>query len=97
MGTNKEEAKSTLVFAVDLAHVAALQEAFLALNIDARCITGATPTVQRQSDLQAFKARLFPVLINCGVLTEGTGTLYFSSNSERQFPLDGLLKRYSKH
>lgn len=65
------------MFAVDLAHVDALQKAFLAIHVDARCITGATPAAQRQSDLQAFKARLFPVLINCGVLTEGTGIWLF--------------------
>lgn len=64
--------KSTLVFCVDLNHVAALTQRFRHHGIDARFVTGDTPTVDRAARLDAFKNGEFPVLINCGVFTEGT-------------------------
>lgn len=67
-----EDRKSTLVFCVDLAHVAGLTQKFRDYGYDARFITGDTPKVERSVILEAFKARKFPVLINCGVFTEGT-------------------------
>ncbi|KAK3988566.1 P-loop containing nucleoside triphosphate hydrolase protein [Cladorrhinum sp. PSN332] len=63
---------STLVFCVDLAHVAALTQRFRHYGIDARYVTGDTPTLERINTLQEFKRKEFPVLINCGVFTEGT-------------------------
>lgn len=63
---------STLVFCVDLAHVAALTQRFRHYGIDARYVTGDTATLERINILQAFKRKEFPVLINCGVFTEGT-------------------------
>ncbi|KAI0815785.1 P-loop containing nucleoside triphosphate hydrolase protein [Xylaria sp. FL0064] len=64
--------KSTLVFCVDLAHVAGLTRAFRQHGIDARFVTGDTPKVERSNRLDAFKRGEFPVLVNCGVFTEGT-------------------------
>ncbi|KAI1116893.1 P-loop containing nucleoside triphosphate hydrolase protein [Nemania sp. NC0429] len=64
--------KSTLVFCVDIAHVAGLTQAFRRHGIDARFITGDTPKVERSDRLDAFKAGEFQVLVNCGVFTEGT-------------------------
>ncbi|KAL8660642.1 MAG: hypothetical protein Q9202_006346 [Teloschistes flavicans] len=64
--------KSTIVFCVDLAHVSALTAAFRARNIDARFVTGDTPKQVRGERLDAFKNDEFPVLLNCGVFTEGT-------------------------
>lgn len=64
--------KSTLVFCVDLSHVSALTAAFRAHNIDARFVTGNTPKQVRGERLDAFKNQEFPVLLNCGVFTEGT-------------------------
>ncbi|KAI0152281.1 P-loop containing nucleoside triphosphate hydrolase protein [Hypoxylon sp. NC0597] len=64
--------KSTLVFCVDLAHVAGLTETFRKHGIDARFVTGDTPNIERSEILYAFKRQEFPVLINCGVFTEGT-------------------------
>uniref|UniRef100_A0A8R2FDA1 Helicase C-terminal domain-containing protein n=1 Tax=Acyrthosiphon pisum TaxID=7029 RepID=A0A8R2FDA1_ACYPI len=64
--------RSTLVFCVDLAHVAGLTQKFRDYGYDARFITGDTPRAERSAILEAFKARKFPVLINCGVFTEGT-------------------------
>ncbi|KAL2129927.1 hypothetical protein VTI74DRAFT_7091 [Chaetomium olivicolor] len=64
--------KSTLVFCVDLNHVAALTQRFRHYGIDARFVTGDTPARDRAERLDAFKNGEFPVLINCGVFTEGT-------------------------
>ena len=64
--------KSTLVFCVDIAHVQLLTDAFREQGIDAQYITGATPTKERRSRLDAFKSGEFPVLVNCAIFTEGT-------------------------
>lgn len=64
--------KSTLVFCVDLNHVSALTQRFRHYGVDARFVTGDTPTRDRAELLDAFKKGEFPVLINCGVFTEGT-------------------------
>ncbi|KAL2177244.1 P-loop containing nucleoside triphosphate hydrolase protein [Thermothelomyces heterothallicus CBS 202.75] len=64
--------KSTLVFCVDLNHVAALTQRFRHYGVDARFVTGDTPARDRAERLDAFKKGEFPVLINCGVFTEGT-------------------------
>ncbi|CAK3973215.1 ATP-dependent helicase IRC3 [Lecanosticta acicola] len=64
--------KSTLGFCVDLAHVTNLTAMFRQHGIDARFITGDTPTKQREQRLDDFKAGGFPVLLNCGIFTEGT-------------------------
>ncbi|KAJ9499073.1 putative ATP-dependent helicase IRC3 [Exophiala xenobiotica] len=63
---------STLVFCVDLAHVDSLTSTFRRHGIDAQYITGATKKRVRGERLEAFKKREFPVLLNCGVFTEGT-------------------------
>ncbi|KFA67660.1 hypothetical protein S40285_00953 [Stachybotrys chlorohalonatus IBT 40285] len=64
--------KSTLVFCVDLAHVADLTQKFRQHNYDARFVTGDTPKIERGNILDAFKRGEFPVLVNCGIYTEGT-------------------------
>ncbi|KAL8800068.1 MAG: hypothetical protein Q9182_005434 [Xanthomendoza sp. 2 TL-2023] len=64
--------KSTLVFCVDLAHLTALTAAFRSHNVDARFVTGVTPKQVRGERLDAFRNRQYPVLLNCGVFTEGT-------------------------
>lgn len=67
-----QDRMSTLVFCVDLAHVSGLTQKFRDHGFDARFVTGETPKVERTSILEAFKNGNFPVLINCGVFTEGT-------------------------
>lgn len=67
-----EKRKSTLVFCVDLAHVAGLTNTFRNHGIDAQFVTGDTPKLERSARLDAFKRGEFPVLVNCGVFTEGT-------------------------
>ena len=64
--------KSTLVFCVDLAHVADLTAAFRRRGILANFVTGDTPKRVRSERLDAFRNRQYPVLLNCGVFTEGT-------------------------
>lgn len=64
--------KSTLVFCVDLAHVSDLTATFREHGIDARFVTGDTPKQVRSQRLDAFKNQEYPVLLNCGVFTEGT-------------------------
>ena len=66
------ERKSTLVFCVDLKHVASLTATFRKHGVDAQYITGGTKKRVRGERLEAFKNRKFPVLLNCGVFTEGT-------------------------
>ncbi|KAF4976397.1 hypothetical protein FZEAL_6926 [Fusarium zealandicum] len=64
--------KSTLVFCVDVAHVVELTERFRKHGFDARYVTGETAKIERGETLDAFKEGKFPVLVNCGVFTEGT-------------------------
>ncbi|KAF9881356.1 DEAD/DEAH box helicase [Colletotrichum karsti] len=64
--------KSTLAFCVDLAHVAGLTQTFRKHGFDARFVTGDTPKVERSAILESFRRGEFPVLVNCGVFTEGT-------------------------
>ena len=63
---------STLVFAADVAHVHGLLDAFHQHHVDAVCITGKTESADRLERITAFRERRVPVLINCGILTEGT-------------------------
>ncbi|KAL4792837.1 P-loop containing nucleoside triphosphate hydrolase protein [Aspergillus venezuelensis] len=70
--TSAAERKSTLVFCVDIKHTKQLTETFRRHGIDARYITGNTPKVTRDGELEKFRAREFPVLLNCGLFTEGT-------------------------
>lgn len=64
--------KSTLVFAVDMEHTLSLCNAFRVRNVEARFITSKSSPVERQEALQAFRNGDCPVLVNCGILTEGT-------------------------
>ncbi|KAJ9608093.1 putative ATP-dependent helicase IRC3 [Cladophialophora chaetospira] len=64
--------KSTLVFCVDINHVVTLTAMFRRYGVDAQYITGSTKKRLRGERLEAFKNREFPILLNCGVFTEGT-------------------------
>ena len=64
--------KSTLVFCVDLDHVTDLTATFRNHGIDAKFVTGDTPKQIRVERLDAFRNGEYPVLLNCGVFTEGT-------------------------
>ena len=64
--------KSTLVFCVDVAHLSGLTNEFRKYGIDARSITGETAKLKRGEELDAFRNGEYPILLNCGVFTEGT-------------------------
>lgn len=66
------ERRSTLGFCVDVAHVMSLAATFLRHGVDARFVTGKTGLRERSERLSAFRAGKFPVLLNCGIYTEGT-------------------------
>ena len=70
--TRAASRKSTLVFCVDLAHVADLTATFRSHGCDARFVTGNTAKRTRDERLDAFRKGECPVLLNCGVFTEGT-------------------------
>ncbi|GAA6008126.1 hypothetical protein JCM10207_007038 [Rhodosporidiobolus poonsookiae] len=63
--------RSTLVFAVSVAHVVSLTNEFRERGVDARFVYADTKQAQREELYRAFKAGEFPVLVNCGILTEG--------------------------
>lgn len=66
------ERKSTLVFCVDLEHLTGLTATFRRHGIDARYVTGDTSNKIRSQRVEAFRRNEYPVLLNCGVFTEGT-------------------------
>ena len=66
------ERRSTLIFCVDLDHVAAVTSAFRQAGIDARSISSLSRSHIRRDTIAAFGRGEFPVLVNCEVLTEGT-------------------------
>lgn len=67
-----KERKSTIIFCVDLSHVANLTAKFRQYGIRAQFVTGDTPAKTRSARVDAFRNGEFPVLLNCGVFTEGT-------------------------
>jgi ATP-dependent helicase IRC3 len=68
----QSDRKSTLIFCVDLEHVRDMTNTFRQYGVDARFITSKTPLSDRHALVQQFKNREFPVLVNCGIFTEGT-------------------------
>ncbi|KAJ5183124.1 ATP-dependent helicase IRC3 [Penicillium capsulatum] len=69
---NAQDRKSTLVFCVDIEHARQLTATFREHGVDARYITSTTHKKTRAEQLEAFRNQEFPVLLNCGLFTEGT-------------------------
>ncbi|RHZ65947.1 DEAD/DEAH box helicase [Aspergillus thermomutatus] len=69
---NAKDRKSTLVFCVDVSHTQDLAKTFRRYGIDARYITARTQKKRRIEQLRAFRNQEYPVLLNCGLFTEGT-------------------------
>jgi ATP-dependent helicase IRC3 len=67
-----QERKSTLIFCVDISHVKALTAKFRQAGIDARYITSQSSKDLRTRELDSFRNQEYPVLLNCGLFTEGT-------------------------
>ncbi len=63
--------RSTLVFAVNIKHIISITNQFREAGIDARFVHAQLESRQREATLQAFRDGEFPVLVNCGILTEG--------------------------
>lgn len=63
--------KSTLVFCVNRDHVRRLTQTFRDFGIEAHYVHAGTPPQERQALITDFKAGLYPVLVNCAILTEG--------------------------
>lgn len=70
--TKAQGRKSTIVFCVDIDHVRSLAAMFRTFGVDARVITSYTKKQDRADRLDAFKNGDYPVLLNCGIFTEGT-------------------------
>lgn len=66
------ERKSTLIFCVDIEHVKCLTAKFREHGVDARYITSQSPKDVRTQELDSFRNYEYPVLLNCGLFTEGT-------------------------
>ncbi|KAF8982548.1 hypothetical protein BGZ46_001078 [Entomortierella lignicola] len=64
--------KSTVVFAVDIEHLETLAALFRKYGYDARGLSSRTSDEDRAQLLKDFRERKFPVIVNCGILTEGT-------------------------
>jgi len=65
----KGQGRQTLGFCVDIQHAKDMAAAFRGCGIHAEAIWGDDP--DRAEKLHAHRERKFPVLCNCGVLTEG--------------------------
>lgn len=65
-----QDRRSTLVFCVDLQHVADVVQEFRDSGVDARSVSSKSHPRERKDTLRAFMAGEFPVLVNCQVLTE---------------------------
>ncbi|CDW97627.1 hypothetical protein [Sporisorium scitamineum] len=63
--------RSTLIFAVNIQHVQNLTHTFRSAGIDARYLHGGTPMLERRQLLEDFRNGVYPVLVNCAILTEG--------------------------
>lgn len=70
---DKHKRQATIVFAINIAHVHGLAVAFAAVSgVRPAIITGQTDSYERAQILSDFSLGHIPVIINCGVLTEGT-------------------------
>lgn len=64
--------RSALVFSPSVEAAEKHAEEFRAAGIQAAQIDGATPFGRRRDAIKAFRAGVLPVIVNVGVLTEGT-------------------------
>jgi DNA repair protein RadD len=65
------ERKSWLIFCAGVAHAQHIAEALVAQGIIAECVTGETPSNERDRMLTEFKAGTIQALTNANVLTTG--------------------------
>ncbi|KAG5518055.1 hypothetical protein PMAC_003241 [Pneumocystis sp. 'macacae'] len=60
------------LFCVSITHCLDMANTFRSYGIDARIVTSKTSKSERLKLLEDFQKQKYPVLINCGILTEGT-------------------------
>jgi DNA repair protein RadD len=65
------ERKSWLIFCAGVAHANHIKDALIEQGIVAECVTGDTPSAERDRILREFKAGIIKALTNCSVLTTG--------------------------
>jgi DNA repair protein RadD len=65
------ERKSWLIFCAGVQHAQHIKDALVAQGIVAECVTGETPSTQRDRILKDFKAGTIQALTNANVLTTG--------------------------
>jgi DNA repair protein RadD len=65
------ERKSWLIFCAGVAHANHIKDALVAQGIIAECVTGETPSAERDRMLKEFKAGRIQALTNANVLTTG--------------------------
>lgn len=73
----RADRRSTLIFAVNISHIYSIANAFREQGIDARCVSQEIKPKDRDALYAAFRAGEFPVLVNCGILTEGSASISF--------------------
>jgi superfamily II DNA or RNA helicase len=66
-----EHGRSTACFAPTVKAAESIAETFIDHGINAEWLCGETPTEERDDRLRRFGDGDFPVIVNCGVLTEG--------------------------
>lgn len=64
--------KSTVIFAMDIDQADKLVARFREEGIDCRAVHGNMRSADRDLVIANFKDQKFPVIVNCGILTEGT-------------------------
>lgn len=65
------EGRKTIAFFPNVAACYVFAEAFQDLGVDARVVHGGLPPAERKAVLADHRAGLFPILINCMILTRG--------------------------
>jgi len=69
--SGREGKKSTLVFAANVKHIENLVAVFESRGVRAVGVHGKTDRDERRQIIQDFKDGEIPVIVNCGVFTEG--------------------------
>jgi hypothetical protein len=70
-GTMAPSWRKTIAFFPTVASCYTFAEAFQAAGVDARVVHGGLPPEERKALLAGHRAGVFPVLVNCMILTEG--------------------------
>ncbi|KAI9100521.1 P-loop containing nucleoside triphosphate hydrolase protein [Phlyctochytrium arcticum] len=67
----KENRKSILIFAINVEHLTTLADLLQRRGIRADALHGGTKPAQRKMLIDSFRNQELPVLVNCGIMTEG--------------------------